>query len=365
MKFQCKKADILTSLQQAQNIVGPRTTLMILSNLLMETKGSDLILTSTDLEIGLICSCKVDVIEEGKTTLPAKKFFDIIKNLQDQIISVEVDQTNVAQIKCGKSSYKVYGLPAEDFPRLPDFTDISCFEFNQSILKKIIRESSFAISRDESRYVLNGIYMVLNATEIMSVATDGRRLASSRKTGLNFKDMKVDFILPSKTINELIKIVTDEGTVKLYPKGNQVCFDLGNMTLISKLIEGNFPEYQAVIPESSKYKAIFKKEELAQAIHRVSLFTSEKQNSIKFVFSTSKCLISANSPNVGEAKDEIDVEFDGPDVPVAFNPVYLLDIIKCLETDTLTIELTDSLKPGVVKQGNEFLAVIMPMRLTD
>ncbi len=365
MKFQCSKSDILSNLQQAQNIVGQRTTLAILSNVLMETKGNELTFTSTDLEIGLISSCKVDVLEEGKTTIPARKLFDIIRNLPDQTISMEVDSNNVAQIKCGKSSYKIYGISAEDFPHLPDFSQEHNFEFNQSLLKKLIRQTSFSISRDESRYVLNGIYMVFNASEILGVSTDGRRLSLSRHTGMNFKDMKIDFIIPSKTVSELQKILSDEGLVRVYPKGNQVCFQMGTTTLITKLIEGNFPEYQAVIPENSTQKVIFNKEEFASAIHRVALFTSEKYNSIKLVFSNNRCVISANSPNVGEAREEIEVEFAGAEMPIAFNPNYLLDILKCLDTVSVTMELTDSLKPGVVREGTEFLSVIMPMRLTE
>ena len=365
MKFQCTKSDILSGIQQAQNIVGQRTTLMILSNLLVEAKGSELIFTATDLEIGLLSTCKVDVLEEGKTTLPAKKFFDIVRNLPDKPISIEIDENNVANIKCDKSSYKVYGLPADDFPQLPDFSDADSFEFNQSILKKIIHQTSYSISRDESRYVLNGIYMIFNSTEIMGVSTDGRRLSLSKHGGMSFKDMKIDFIIPSKTVNELMKILSDDGVVKVYPKGNQVCFDMGQTTLITKLIEGNFPEYQAVIPEKSLYKVIFTKDDFSLAIHRVALFTSEKYNSIKLAFSGTRCVISANSPNVGEARDEIEVEYKGPDLQIAFNPAYLQDILKCLQGNQVTLEVTDSLKPGVVRENNEFLAVIMPMRLTE
>lgn len=363
MKFECLKSDILPNIQQAQNIVGQRTTLQILSNLLLETRREELQITSTDLEIGLFSTSKVEVEREGKTTVPARKFFDIIRNLPDDTIHVETDEKNTTHVSCGKSSYRIFGLPADDYPSLPEFDEVDSWEFSQSILKKIIRQTSYSISRDESRYVLNGIYVIFNSSEITAVATDGRRLSLSSHSGMSFRDSKVDFILPSKTVIELSKLLGDEGDLKVSPKGNQVCFQIGSTTLITKLIEGNFPEYQAVIPDSSQHRVVFEKEPFSAALNRMAILTSEKSNSIKLQFSGNACIISANSPNVGDAREEIEVEYEGPELPIAFNPHYLMDILKCLDTERVTMELTDSLKPGVIKQGTEFLAVIMPMRL--
>jgi len=364
MKFQCTKADILTTVQQAQNIVGQKTTLQILSNLLIEAKGDELIITSTDLEIGLHSQCKVDVEQEGRTTVPARKFFDIIRSMSDKPITIETDDEDITTVSSGKSSkFRLLGLPAEDFPKLPDFSGEDFWEFKQSILKTIIKHTNHAISRDESRYVLNGIYTVLNSKEITAVTTDGRRLAKSYHSGMNFKDCKIDFILPTKAVTELTKLIDDEGQLKVYPKGNQVCFEIGNTTLITKLIEGNFPEYQAVIPESLEQKIILNKDKFIETLSRVAILTSDKTNSIKLVFNDNLCTITSNSPNVGDAREEIEVEYNGPELPIAFNPYYLIDILKCLESDTATIELTNALKPGVIKEGDTFLAVIMPMRL--
>ncbi|EKD26998.1 MAG: DNA polymerase III subunit beta [uncultured bacterium] len=363
MKFQCSKSDILANIQQAQNIVGQKTTLQILSNLLIVASNNEVSFTSTDLEIGLYSTCKVDVIAEGKTTVPAKKFFDIIRTLPDKQIDIETDENNTTHVKCGKSSYSIYGLPAEDFPQLPSFADVDHWEFSQSILKRIIKQTNYSISKDESRYVLNGIYIVLNASEIIGVATDGRRLAFAKQTGMSFRDSKIDFILPSKTINELSKLLNDEGNLKVYHKGNQVCFNIGSTTLITKLIEGNFPEYQAVIPDNTLYKAIFDNDEFSAALNRMSILTTDKTNSIKLLFKENTCTISANSPSIGEAFEDMEIEYAGPELPIAFNPHYLIEILKCIDSKKVTIELINSLKPGLIKHDDKFLAVIMPMRL--
>ncbi|MBN2144501.1 MAG: DNA polymerase III subunit beta [Candidatus Aureabacteria bacterium] len=366
MKFQCKKADIITSIQQVQNIVGQRTTLQILSNLLIEAKSDHtLTFTATDLEIGIVSSSIVEVSEEGRTTIPAKKLFDIVRNLPEEIISFETDEDQVLRIQCGKSFYRVFGLAADEYPALPDFADSPSWEFDQSILRTIIRNTNFAISRDESRYVLNGIYLVFNSSEIIGVATDGRRLSLSKRSGMNFKDTKLDFIIPAKTVNELIKLLTDEGSIKIHHKGNQVSFIMGKTTLVTKLIEGNFPEYQAVIPADCKEKVVFNNKDFTAAIQRVSILTSDKTNSIKFVFRDNKCIITANSPNIGEAREEIDVQYKGQELQIAFNPLFLLDILRCLEEEDVTFELNNSLTPGLIRHGVEFLSVIMPMRLTE
>jgi len=390
MKFQCSKADILPHIQQAQSIVGQKTTLHILSNLHLQTKDNRLIFSATDLEIGIRSSCIVEVSEHGSTTVPARKFFDIIRNLTDQPIQIEVTD-NVTKIQCGRSFYRVFGLPASDFPELPDFSEAPVWEFGQKLLKNMILHTSFAISRDESRYVLNGIYMVFNPHEIVGVATDGRRLSmsthsvssyggstpapsvgdvSTQEAGrigegeTNFKDMKVDFIVPSKTVNELTKILSDEGNVKVFYKANQVCFEMGATTLITKLIEGNFPDFSSVIPKSSSEKVLFNHKDFSATIARVAILASEKTNSIKFAFMPGKCVITANSPNVGDAREELEVQYEGKEFAIAFNPFYLLDILKCVKTEIVTLELSNALSPGVVRQESEFLSVIMPMRLT-
>jgi DNA polymerase III subunit beta len=366
MKFQCKKNDIIASIQQVQNIVGQRTTLQILSNLLIEAKSDNTVtFTATDLEMGIISSAIVEVEKEGKTTVPAKKIFDIVRNLPEETIQFETDEDQVMRIQCGRSFYRVFGLSSDEYPSLPDFTDSPSWEFAQSILHNIIRYTGFAISRDESRYVLNGIYLVFNASEIIGVATDGRRLAFSKYTGMNFKDTKLDFIIPAKTVNELVKLLNNEGQIQIHHKGNQVCFKMGKTTLITKLIEGNFPEYHAVIPSNCKEKVLFNNHDFLAAVQRVSILTSDKTNSIKFVFKDNKCTITSNSPSIGEAREEIEVEYTGPELQIAFNPLFLLDILKCMETEKVTLELNNSLTPGVIRQGSEFLAVIMPMRLTE
>jgi DNA polymerase-3 subunit beta len=369
MKIQCSKADILPHIQQVQSIVEQKTTLHILSNVHLQAKDNRLIFSATDLELGIRSSCIVEMHTPGATTIPARKLFEIIRNLPDKPIHIEVEN-DVMKIQCERSSYRVFGLPASNFPELPDFSEAPVWEFSQKLLKDMIRHTSFAISRDESRYVLNGIYMVFTPHEILGVATDGRRLSTSKHDGskydgIRLKEMKVDFIIPSKTVNELTKLLSEEGSMKIFHKTNQVCFEMGSTTLITKLIEGNFPDFSSVIPKSSTEAVIFDHKNFSEAISRIAILISEKSTSIKLAFTPGKCEITINSPNVGDGREELEVEYKGKEFAIAFNPYYLLDILKCVKTETVTLELSNATSPGVVRQGSEFLSVIMPMRLTD
>jgi len=366
MKFVCQKSELLEHLQHAQSVVNPRTTLPILSNIYIEAKDKYIEIISTDLEISIHSLCPAKVSEKGNTTIPARKFFDIVKNLPDEPITVKVNDSNVAEITCKKNiHFKLVGLPGEDFPKLPNFNKADSWDIDSKDMKKVIKKTSFAASRDENHYVLNGIYFVFSGNKLTAVATDGRRLSLVKLEKGKKKDVKADFIVPIKTINELSKLLDSSESIKVYYMGNQVKFEAGDFSLITKLIEGTFPDYEAVIPKDSGPTAVINRNIFLEALQRTSLFTSDRASSVKLMFTKDSCVLSANTPELGEAKEEIEIEYDGGDFIIAFNPAYLIDVMKNIEEEKFFFIFPEKSTAGLIKTDGDFLYVIMPMRITD
>lgn len=364
MKIQCNKEAFLNCIQLVQNIVSTKTTLPILSNVLLETEKDALSLTTTDLEVGIKCRFPAKVTEEGTVTLPAKRLSSIIRELPDKAISLDVEENNVATIKCGSSFFKVMGMAKDEFPKLPRFSDTGSFKIEQKVFKDLIRKTSYSISHDETRYVLNGLYLIAKDGKIMAVATDGRRLALIDKEYELASSINVSAIIPAKAIAELSRILKDEGKMKVSFSSNQIAFDMEDSLLVSRLIEGTFPNYNQVIPAKINERVVLSREEFLSAVKRVSVLVSEKLNSIKLAFAKGKLTVSVNSPEIGEAREEMPINYDGKEIMIAFNPAYLLDVLKALDDQNIFFELIDSTNPGIIKTDYNFVYVIMPMRLS-
>ncbi|MCE9519987.1 MAG: DNA polymerase III subunit beta, partial [Verrucomicrobia bacterium] len=251
MKFNINKEAFLAGLQQVQHVVTTRTTLPILSNVLIRASKSGLLLATTDLDVSVSGMVEADVKEPGGTTLPARRLFSIIRELPDDEIEISVDDKNVASIRCGPSHFKIMGISDEEFPQLPTFTDAKEFKIEQRVLKECLRKTSYAISTDEMRFVLNGILCSFKNNTLTMVATDGRRLAMAEQE-LEFpQSNEVDIIIPTKAVNEIQRLLGDEGEVILKISPGQIGLDLGNYILTSKLVEGTYPNYRQVIPSDT------------------------------------------------------------------------------------------------------------------
>ena len=261
MKFNTTKDVLLKGIQEVQSAISAKSSLPILANILIEATEENLILTTTDLDIGVTSKLPIKPQITGAITVPAKKFSDIIKELPDgETISVAVKKNNLVNIECGKSVFKIMGLPKEEFPQLPEFKDKDSLTLPQKKLKSMLRLTSFAISHDESRYVLNGVLFVIKPTHIRLVATDGRRLAVIEDKMQLPKTLERKFIVPAKAVAELDKTLGEEGDVKIFFNDNQIFFDMGKTRLVSRLIEGEFPNYEQVIPKESKDKLTITKD---------------------------------------------------------------------------------------------------------
>jgi DNA polymerase III subunit beta len=369
MNLTIAKDQIISGLQAVQNIVSTRTTLPILSNVLLNAQGDRLELTATDLDVTVSCSVEAKVIKPGATTVPVKKLFGIVRELGGGEVEIEVDEKNHCSIRSGSSFYKINGIAAEEFPPAPKFKEDKKVVISQQTLRTMLKKTSFAVSTDESRYVLNGIFLSLKDHKITMVATDGRRLALVDEENDIPDKSQGEFIIPSKAVNELNRLLQEKGEVEIKFSENQAAFNLkdekgASIFITSKLIEGNYPNYRQVIPAEAKERVALSREEFLHALKRAEIMTSEKANSVKLSFGKNSLTITANSPEVGEAKETLAINYKGKEMAIAFNPRYVIDPLNALANDEVFIELIDELSPGVLKINGPFLYVVMPMRLS-
>ncbi len=363
IKLHITKEKILDGLQRVQNVVSSRTTLPILSNVLLQAEKGGLSLTTTDLDVGVRCKIEADVAKTGSTTLPARKLFSILREVSASDVELEVDEKNSASIRSGSSFFKIMGLPEDEFPRFPSVEGGKALKMEQAALSSLLKRTAFAVSTDETRYVLNGVMMSFKADKLTVVATDGRRLALAEADVEVPKGSETELILPTKAVTELQRLLTDKGDVKLSATENQIVFDLEGTTIVSKLIEGTYPNYRQVIPTEAKERITLEREALLGALHRASILASEKTQSVKLNFTKNNLTITATTPEVGEAKETLAINYKGKDLVIAFNPIYMMDPLRNLDADEVILELTDELSPGVLKINAPFLYVLMPMRL--
>jgi len=362
MKFKVEKTHLINAIQTVQNVITSKSALPILSNILMDAQLDNLKLTATDLDIGITCAIPVDIQEQGAITIPAKRFSDIIKEFPLDIINIATKKNNQITIDSDLCQFKIMGLAKEEFPKLPEFRDKKAIKIDQGFFKQILSLTDFAVSSDETRYVLNGILLKINKGTLTLVSTDGKRLAIAEKKLSIESDVEVSIIVPIKTIHELNRNLKDEGQLSLVVSSNQALFDLGSVAIVSRLIEGEFPDYKQVVPPVSENKMKVERSQFLLAVKRAALLTTQDYQAVKLEVFKNKLAISKSTPDVGEFHEEVEVEYQGKELVIGFNPVYLIDVLKNLEEETVSLELTDGEKPGVIRISG-YVYVVLPMRL--
>lgn len=365
MKLSINKEQLVKGIQIVQNIISPKSNLPILSYLLLETHNNkDICITTTDLDIGITCELPANIEEVGTVVLLAKKFGDIIKEFPEDIISINTRKNNLTLIESESKQcqFKLMGLPYEEFPKLPKFTNQEIIKINQDEFKQMLSLVSFAVSYDETRYVLNGILCQIQKDNISLAATDGKRLAFYQKKLLQEVNKNIEIIIPIKTIHELNRNLTSEGEILLGIGTNQILLDFGKIQIISRLIEGEFPDYKQIIPPSSPAKIKINREQFLLAIRRASLLATPDYQAVKLEVFKNKLVISKSTPDIGESREELLCEYAGKDMVIGFNPHYLIDVLKNLEDESVWFEITDSEKPGVIR-SNGYTYLVLPMRL--
>lgn len=363
MRFRVEKDILLNGIQIVQNIITSRTTLPILSYILIETQSDTLKLTATDLDLGISCVIPVNIQESGIIALPAKKFGDIIKELPNNEVTITTKKNNLVIIDTKQCQFKIIGLSSEEFPKLPEFKDKEVIRLEQDTLKQMLVLTSFAVSFDDTRYVLNGILFELQHNHLILVATDGKRLAFIKKELKQNTDKDMQIIVPFKTIQELNRNLKEEGELSLILGDNQALFDLGGVVIISRLIEKEFPNYQQVIPAISDIKIRVNRQQFLLAIKRAALLATLDYQAVKLELFRNKLVVSKSTPDIGESREEISAEYLGKEMVIGFNPHYLIDVLKNLQDEWVDFEVTSSEKPGVIRR-NGYVYIVLPMRLS-
>ncbi len=364
MHFLCDRIKLTEALQILQNVVGTNTTLPILSNIYIDTVDKNtLALTANNLEVGIHIKIDATVGEQGSCTLPGKKLYEITREMIGSNVEIEISSDYVGVIKSGNAVYRIMGMSGEDYPPMPRLDKAHNVKISEEMLRELLRKTSYAISNDETRYLLNGVYMVISKGEIIVVATDGRRLAMVKKISEIDANLEVAVIIPARTVAELMRLIHGEGDMEILFCENQVGFKKNNVMMVSKLIEGKFPNYEQVIPKKSRERVLLNKQEFMSVIRRVALITSGKSNLVKFSFNKGLLTLTASNPDIGEAKDDMNVDYSGEEFSIAFNPSYLTEALKVMDEEQIAFEFTESNLPGVIKSDDSFTYVIMPMKL--
>jgi DNA polymerase-3 subunit beta len=368
MEIKAKRGDLLATLYWAQSIVERRNTMPILANALIDAQKGRIQLAATDLEVGVRGEVGGEIVKPGSLTINAKKLYEIVREIPSEQVQVKRLDNDWVEIKSGRSLFKIVGMDAREFPQFPSFDAKGQATVAADTIRGMIERTIFAVSTDETRYSLNGVFVEEgSAGSVRMVSTDGHRLAFEEQA-LGALGLSKGVILPRKGLGELRKLLEsgDEGVVSIGFKENMALVSRDKVELFMRLIDGDFPDYTKVIPKGNPNLAKIDHGELLQALRRVSILSSERYKGVKMEFSDNTISISANNPDLGEATEEIEAEYKGLPISVGFNARYILDALGVLGSDgEITIELKDELSPSVIrKSGNAgYLYVLMPMRL--
>ena len=371
MEFTVSKADFVRELSLSQGVVEKKTTIPILSNVLLECQEDRIALTATDLELGIRCSCPARVKREGAGTLPARKLLDYARLLPETDINVKFLENHWASITCGRSRTRIAGISRESFPELPQMPE-PIAEFPLKILASMIARTAFAISMEESRFTLNGALLLMRPEGLTMVATDGHRLAYVQASGESVASPKLfRALIPKKAMGELVKLgdeAGDEAKVSFAGDDNHLFFQVGHRLLITRKLTGNFPDYERVLPKDHSAQATLQKDEVRSAIERVSQFADERSRAIRVQFMNSELRIFSSSMETGESEESVSSQYDGPDMEIGFNAQYLLDFLRAIPQSQVAFELKDQKSAGELRPAGEgiqeqYRYVVMPMRI--
>jgi DNA polymerase-3 subunit beta len=381
MELVVRKTDLLRELQLFQGIVERKNTIPILANVLLEANGAEMKMLATDLEVGLRSKCTATVSKGGSLTLPAKKLYEIVKALPETDVRIEEDKGGV-KVAADRFDSRMQTLPREDFPTLPDAPGSVSATLPREALRRMIEKTQFAITGEDTRYFLNGALFILRSDSMSLVSTDGHRLAhitfprdtadtadkaKAAKTPLEGDENRV--ILPRKTLLELGRLLAEggEGDIRYERGENHLFFGVGDRLLISRMIDGQFPAFERVIPKNNDKHVEFDRDRLTSAVRRVALLSNERSRAVKFQIDKGKVEIASSSPEFGEAKEVLMVDYAAAPVTICFNAQYVLDLLSVVETESVSLYFKDEMSQAVLKplgaEGYDYTYVIMPMRI--
>jgi len=363
MKFKIIRSKFIDGLKPVQNIVAGKGSLPIIQNVLIEARGNELVLTTTDLDISIKSTVECEVKEEGTTTLPVKLLFNAMLKAPEGEVEVDVDKREQASVKAGSSRLKLNGKSAQEFPQFGNEDETATYTLPRQTLLEMLRKTSYAASQDDTRRTLKGVLMSFKDAKLTMVATDGRRLALVEQEMEFPKNAEKDIVLPAKAVQELQRSLSGEGDVKIKVQPSKICFDLGGVQIFSKLMDDVYPNYRQVIPTECAEKIAVDRQLLLDALERASVMTMDEAHSTKLTFSANKLTVSSAASEVGEAKDEVAIKYAGETIEIIFNPSYVMDPLKAIDDDEVTINLNNGHSPAVIRCSIPFLYVLMPLRI--
>ncbi|MDQ7826751.1 MAG: DNA polymerase III subunit beta [Candidatus Eremiobacteraeota bacterium] len=370
MRATIHKKDLENAISIASNAISQKSPLPILSHFLINAETGRLKVSATDLELGIECVTDAQVIEEGSFTTPADKFKDIVKLLPDEDLSLQKDGEEL-EVKCSSSNYRFMTLPPDEFPLIPRFDEKPDIVISQRNLKETIRSVIFATaSKEETRAVLTGVLVIVKGNTADFIATDGRRLAMMKEDIERDSPKELKFVIPGHTLSEISKFLKDtDDKVRIGVKSGQVFFDTGSVFILSRILEGKFPQFEQVIPERSSKKITISRQKFLSAMRRTLIMAQEKNNPflVKTFIKSDRLILKANTPDVGSAYEEVPCSLEGDEVEIAFNGQYFLDVLATLQDETVIFEVSNNESPGVIKPKgkDKYLYVVMPVRIKE
>ena len=371
MKLTIKKEEILKGLQRIQGVVEKKNTMPILSNMLLTADSKGVEIVATDLEIGLRGRYAAEVEKPGSVTVSAKKMYEIVRELPAEDIQIKVEDGNWVKIMSGQSQFKLVALPKDEFPALPDVAEDGMISIEGATLREMIKKTLYSVGENDARYVLNGLFVHMtpakNGLNIRMVGTDGHRLSMIDRV-IDAKHKEESMIIPKKAMMELRRLLEEDASAAELQLGfskNHALFKRDGLVMVSKLIDGNYPNYLQVVPAKSTKKVAVDKDVFTHAVKRVSILSKEKTNAVKLQLEKGKLVLSTNNPEVGEANEELSVDYKGEEITIGFNSRYLMDVLTAIDRANITLELSDALSPCLItEEGDDhYKCVVMPMRV--
>ncbi|HEB84697.1 MAG TPA: DNA polymerase III subunit beta [Bacteroidetes bacterium] len=369
MRFSVSQSDFIEALNRVTPAVPSKSTLPILSNILMQLEGNRLRMVATDLEISVLTEIEVTGTKDGGLSVPAKKITDIVRELEGLEITCSSGESLHLQIEAGEGSYQVPGIAEQDFPALPEFEGASTVSLPVEKLSSLIQRTSFAVSRDELRPALTGVFFQIRPNEIRCVATDGHRLVRIIDQSFHSEGEPRELIIPAKALDMIRRNLKEDGDVEIAIGTNQILVKLPDATLYSRLIEGRYPHYESVIPQENHNRLVVARDTLIQAVKRAQIFANPISRQIVFTLKPEKLEISAEDVELGsKGRETVAASYTGEEESIGYNAGYVLDLLRQVETDDVQFDLGGPTQAGIVrpteqKEGEDFLMLIMPVRL--
>ena len=368
MDFVTTKENLLKELEVMQGIVEKKSTIPILSNIVIDAQKDHLELLATDLEVGIRTTCEAKVTKPGSVALSARRLYDIVRYLPDAEVRLKSEESSWTQITCQKARFRIVGLSRDDFPAMPEFDFAKGIPIERPLFIDMISKVLFAITTDETRYQINGTLMILSKKSLTMVSTDGHRLAYvSGRLEKGASEERIEVIIPRKTVQEISRIGDGESEILFGQKDNHVFFKAGKTVMSSTIVPGKFPDFEKVIPEGNDKMLKFDGAAFAEVVRRVALLSSERSRAVKIALQKGSVEISSNNPEVGEAAESVDVDYTGGPLEVGFNAKYILDFLQAMGPGTFILALKDEGTQGLLRpvgqEGRDYRYVVMPMRI--